>query len=118
MPMLKNKRSLLLPSKKKKLRLLLLPLLLLKKHPGLSVVIEAHTDATGSNASNLQLSQARAQSILDYLVQGGAAIDHLVPIGHGENAPIATNTTSRGRALNRRVDFRLVMRDEQAYTRP
>lgn len=91
---------------------------LLKKHPGLSVVIEAHTDATGSNSSNLQLSQARAQSILDYLVQGGAASDHLVPIGHGENAPIATNTTSRGRALNRRVDFRLVMRDEQAYTRP
>lgn len=90
---------------------------LLLDHPQLSVVIEAHTDAVGSSASNFKLSQLRAQSILDYLAKGGAQTEHLVPVGHGENHPIADNANNEGRAQNRRVEFRLVMRDEQAYER-
>lgn len=93
-------------------------LALLKKHPALNVVIEAHTDANGSDAPNLRLSQDRAQSILDYLVGGGAESERLVPVGHGENHPIADNGTEDGRAQNRRVEFRLVMREDQANAKP
>lgn len=88
---------------------------LMKEHPQLSVVIEAHTDANGSNDFNFKLSQQRAQSILDYFVQGGAQGERLVPVGHGENHPIADNKSADGRAQNRRVEFRLVMREDQAY---
>jgi outer membrane protein OmpA-like peptidoglycan-associated protein len=91
---------------------------LLKQHPALSVVIEAHTDANGSNDFNFKLSQQRAQSILDYFVEGGTSGDRLVPVGHGENHPIADNKTLDGRAQNRRVEFRLVMREDQAYEKP
>ena len=88
---------------------------LLKEHPALNVVIEAHTDANGSNDFNFKLSQQRAQSILDYFVQSGAQGVRLVPVGHGENHPIADNKNPDGRAQNRRVEFRLVMREDQAY---
>jgi outer membrane protein OmpA-like peptidoglycan-associated protein len=90
-------------------------LALLKEHPALDVVIEAHTDANGGDAFNFKLSQQRAQSILDYFVQGGAQGERLVPVGHGENHPIADNKSPDGRAQNRRVEFRLVMREDQAY---
>ncbi len=88
---------------------------LLKDHPQLSVIIEAHTDANGGSDFNLKLSQKRAQRIVDYLMLGGAQGDHLVPVGHGENHPIGDNTTDDGRAQNRRVEFRLVMPEDQAY---
>ena len=91
---------------------------LLKDHPQLNVVIEAHTDANGGNDFNFKLSQQRAQSIMDYFVQGGAQGERLVPVGHGENHPIADNKSGDGRAKNRRVEFRLVMREDQAYTKP
>ena len=91
---------------------------LLKDHPQLNVVIEAHTDANGGNDFNFKLSQQRAQSIMDYFVQGGAQGERLVPVGHGENHPIADNKSGNGRAKNRRVEFRLVMREDQAYTKP
>lgn len=92
-------------------------LALMKEHPGLNIVIEAHTDANGSDDFNFKLSQQRAQRILDYFVQGGAQSDRLVPVGHGENHPIADNKSASGRAQNRRVEFRLVMREDQAYQR-
>lgn len=92
-------------------------LALLKDHSQLKVVIEAHTDAVGSSDSNLKLSQLRAQSILDYFAEKGAETQRLVPIGHGENQPIADNEAPDGRAQNRRVEFRLVMGEDQAYER-
>ena len=88
---------------------------LLKEHPALNVVIEAHTDAIGANDFNFKLSQQRAQGIMDYFVKSGAQGERLVPIGHGENQPIADNKSLDGRAQNRRVEFRLVMREDQAY---
>lgn len=88
---------------------------LMTEHPQLSVVIEAHTDANGGDDFNLKLSQQRAQSILDFFAQHGADTGRLVPIGHGENHPIADNKTADGRAQNRRVEFRLTMREDQAY---
>jgi len=88
---------------------------LLRTHAGVTMVIEAHTDALGATASNLKLSQERAQRIRDHLVQKGIAADRLIPIGHGENHPIADNATEEGRSLNRRVEFRLQVNEDQAY---
>ncbi len=87
---------------------------LLGDHPQMNVVIEAHTDANGTEADNLKLSQQRAQSIMDYLIAKGTTAERMVPVGHGENHPIADNKSAAGRAKNRRVEFRLVIREEQA----
>lgn len=87
---------------------------LMADHPQLNVVIEAHTDANGSGDANFKLSQHRAQSIMDYLISKGSMAERLVPVGHGENHPIADNKSADGRAKNRRVEFRLVMHEEQA----
>lgn len=86
---------------------------LLEKYPELDIAIEAHTDDVGADDFNLELSQKRAQSIVDHLVQGGITAERLKPIGQGENHPIADNSKSAGRALNRRVEFRLSAREEQ-----
>jgi outer membrane protein OmpA-like peptidoglycan-associated protein/Tol biopolymer transport system component len=77
------------------------------KYPSVDLVIEAHTDDQGSAESNLGLSQARAQSIVDYFLAKGIDAGRLSPVGMGEGRPIATNTTIVGRAQNRRVEFRL-----------
>jgi outer membrane protein OmpA-like peptidoglycan-associated protein len=87
---------------------------LLAAHPQVRMIIEAHTDALGSNAANLALSQRRAQRIADYLGQR-TDMARLVPIGFGEEHPIADNGSATGRAQNRRVEFRLVLREDQAY---
>jgi outer membrane protein OmpA-like peptidoglycan-associated protein/chitodextrinase len=87
---------------------------LLNDHPQMNVVIEAHTDANGSDAENFKLSQQRAQSIMDHLIAKGTSAERMVPVGHGENHPIADNKSAAGRAKNRRVEFRLVLREDQA----
>lgn len=89
----------------------------LEEHPQVSIVIEAHSDAIGKDDYNLKLSQKRAQSIVDYLVAHGINEDRLVPVGHGENHPIADNTGEDGRGQNRRVEFRLKVQEDQAYER-
>lgn len=89
---------------------------LLQQHPGLTLVIEAHTDDIGSTAYNLDLSQQRAQSVVKHLVQQGVDGDRLRPIGHGKNQPLASNKTEEGRGQNRRVEFRMTVRgEEQAF---
>jgi outer membrane protein OmpA-like peptidoglycan-associated protein len=71
------------------------------------VRIEGHTDDQGDNAKNQQLSQARAESVRDYLVKAGVDAARLEAIGFGEDQPVATNKTSAGRAENRRVVFKV-----------
>ena len=86
---------------------------LLKQHPELQLVIEAHTDDVGSRAYNIDLSQKRAQSVEAYLLANGVSTERLIPIGHGKNQPIASNKTEEGRSQNRRVEFRVTVKDEQ-----
>ncbi|HEY0978683.1 MAG TPA: PKD domain-containing protein, partial [Flavobacteriales bacterium] len=86
---------------------------LLLKNPTLDIAIEAHTDAVGADDFNLELSQKRAQSIVDHLAKAGIDRERLMPIGQGENHPIADNAKEAGKALNRRVEFRLAAREEQ-----
>jgi outer membrane protein OmpA-like peptidoglycan-associated protein len=89
---------------------------LLLQHKDLMLVIEAHTDDIGGRAYNVELSQQRARSVVEHLLSMGVEPERLVPIGHGKNQPIASNKSGEGRALNRRVEFRMVVRgEEQAY---
>lgn len=70
-------------------------------------VIEGHTDSIASQTYNLILSQARAQSVLDYLQSAGVAPERMTAIGYGEDQPVSSNQTDAGRADNRRVVFNL-----------
>ncbi len=71
----------------------------------IEVRVEGHTDSIGSEAYNQKLSQERAQSVVDYLVESGVSSSSLIPVGMGETSPVANNDTEAGRAANRRVDF-------------
>jgi uncharacterized surface protein with fasciclin (FAS1) repeats len=80
----------------------------LSLNPDVRVAIEGHTDSEGDEEPNLALSQDRADSVRDYLVEQGIAADRLETEGFGETRPIASNDTPEGRAQNRRIDFRLL----------
>lgn len=78
-------------------------------HPEIQLIqVEGHTDDRGNDAYNKDLSQRRAQAVVDYLVRKGVARERLQPIGYGEEKPIAPNDTPANRAANRRVDFNLI----------
>ena len=81
-------------------------LALLQDHPELNVAIEGHTDADGSDAYNLDLSDRRAKSVVAWLVAKGIDAGRLQGEGKGEAAPVASNATADGKALNRRVEIR------------
>jgi outer membrane protein OmpA-like peptidoglycan-associated protein len=78
---------------------------ILTKYPNTKLTIEGHTDNTGSNAYNLELSKNRAQAVVDYLVSKGIAVSRLSAVGFGEDKPVTTNNTAEGRTLNRRVEL-------------
>ncbi len=78
---------------------------ILLANPTTRLRVEGHTDDVGSEENNLALSEARAQAVVDYLVNGGVAADQLVAVGFGESQPIADNDTADGRAQNRRIEF-------------
>lgn len=77
----------------------------LRTEQTVSAVIEGHTDSKGTDAYNLKLSKARAESVRTHLVQQGIAPERLKAEGYGESRPIATNDTDEGREANRRVEF-------------
>jgi outer membrane protein OmpA-like peptidoglycan-associated protein len=80
--------------------------------PGASISIEGHTDANGSDSTNLILSQDRADAVRQYLVSNFAMDpEKITSVGYGESRPVATNETAAGRARNRRID--LVIHPEQ-----
>lgn len=81
---------------------------LLNEYPIIRVEIGAHTDSDGSDEYNIGLSQRRAQSVVNWLIENGIVDGRLVSKGYGETTPLATNETVEGRALNRRVEFKLV----------
>ena len=81
----------------------------LSKYPENIVVIEGHTDSDGSNAYNQKLSEQRAQSIENYLINKNLSISNLSSIGYGEAQPIVPNDTEDGRALNRRVEIKITV---------
>lgn len=72
------------------------------------VEVAGHTDSTGSDAYNQQLSQRRAQSVAAYLGSQGVNSQRLITVGMGESRPVADNSTVSGRAANRRVEITMV----------
>lgn len=72
-----------------------------------NIEISGHTDSQGSEEYNLQLSQKRAESVLDYLTNNGIEVDRLTAIGYGETNPIADNETPEGLEANRRIEFKV-----------
>lgn len=74
-------------------------------HPGLSLQIEGHTDSVGSDEFNQQLSERRADSVRDFLIQEGVSGSSISARGFGKTQPVATNDTPEGRQRNRRVEL-------------
>ena len=77
----------------------------LNSNPTTSVEIVGHTDNIGSAKANLQLSEDRAESVVDFLLTSGISADRLSSSGRGDLEPISNNDTSAGKALNRRVEI-------------
>ena len=85
---------------------------ILQKYPDTDIEIQGHTDSKGSNTYNTDLSQRRANTVKNYLVQNNVSGSRLAAIGFGESAPKHPNDTEANRAMNRRVVF-LVMANEK-----
>ena len=82
---------------------------ILKDNPEIKIEIGGHTSSPGSAATNQKLSEARANAVRNYLIEK-YSIDpkRLTHKGYGENFPVATNTTAAGRALNRRMEIKVI----------
>ena len=80
----------------------------LQQAKSLKLEVSAHTDSTGLPGYNLDLSNRRADAVVQYLVSRGIAADRLIPRGYGASRPVADNTTDEGRARNRRIEFQLI----------
>ena len=85
----------------------------LMENPQLTVEISGHTDSLGAEEYNQELSQQRAQSVVDYLVEKGIPAENLLTKGYGEANPIASNDTEEGRFENRRVEMKIVDIEEE-----
>lgn len=72
-----------------------------------TVIITGHTDSSGSEAMNMALSLARAETVASYLAARGLTEERLITVGAGSSEPVASNETRYGRGLNRRIEIRL-----------
>jgi len=84
----------------------------LQKYPETDVLVKGHTDNTGSEGHNQQLSERRSQAVKNYLVTRGVTVARLQALGFGESMPVTSNTSADGRAQNRRVEMQIVANEE------
>ena len=85
---------------------------ILNKYPDTNLIIEGHTDNTGSASYNQGLSERRANAVTNYLKTKGVSEDRLTTQGMGLSNPVDTNETEAGRAKNRRVEIAIAANDE------
>ncbi len=83
------------------------------QYPDIQLEVSGYTDNTGNAESNLKLSQARADAVKAYLVSKGVAAERISSKGYGAANPIADNGTAKGRAMNRRVEVKYTIKEEQ-----
>lgn len=93
---------------------------MLTKYPKLQIEVDGHTDNVGSDAYNMNLSQARASSVRDYLASQAPDLGpRLTARGYGESKPKADNTSAEGRKLNRRTELQVLNKDAlREYNEP
>lgn len=78
-----------------------------RQYPDNQIDVEGHTDSTGSDAHNKRLSEQRAASVADFLIDSGVRSSALTVYGYGEEDPKSSNATAEGRQLNRRVEIHI-----------
>jgi len=86
---------------------------LLEFYPNMIIEVSAHTDNIGSDEYNMNLSDKRARSVVEYLISKGIAAERLQSKGYGETMPVEANTINgkdnpEGRAKNRRTEFKVL----------
>ncbi len=84
----------------------------LQEYPNTDLLIVGHTDATGPEDYNLELSERRADAAMAVLITNGVAPERVLTEGRGESEPIASNETAEGRKLNRRVEVAIYANEE------
>ncbi len=85
---------------------------ILNENQGLDIVVAGHTDSVGDDNINLDLSQRRAQSVMNYLISQGIKAQRMNAVGYGESEPITSNDTQEGRAINRRIELAVFRRPQ------
>lgn len=81
---------------------------LMQLNPDLRIELSAHTDDQGSDQYNNRLSQRRGESVRDYLIKRGIASERITAVGYGKRKPLVPNTSDANRAINRRVEFKIL----------
>ncbi len=89
---------------------------ILNKYPDTNILIEGHTDATGTDEHNLDLSRNRSQAVSNHLAGLGVNPARFTAMGYGESQPMATNDTPDGRQQNRRVELAIMANDKLKKT--
>ena len=84
------------------------------RYPESDIIVAGHTDSTGTEKYNQDLSERRAKSVKNYLISKGVAVQRITAIGFGKNMPVATNDTPEGREQNRRVEIEIKPRTERS----
>ncbi len=79
--------------------------------------VEGHTDSRGEDDANMELSQRRAEAVVEYLVSKGVSAERLIAKGFGEEKAVADNETAEGRAANERIEFNIVEQSEPEMRR-
>jgi outer membrane protein OmpA-like peptidoglycan-associated protein len=82
------------------------------RYPDSDILVKGHTDSTGSEVYNQDLSERRAKSVKNYLIDRGVAGQRVTSIGFGESMPVDSNETLEGRQRNRRVEIEIKPRPE------
>ena len=77
------------------------------QYPETQILVQGHTDSTGSEVYNQTLSERRAESVKSLLIQRRVSPYRITSMGYGETQPVATNATPEGRRMNRRVEIRI-----------
>ncbi|TAH23801.1 MAG: OmpA family protein [Cytophagales bacterium] len=80
----------------------------LKNKPNMKIEIAGHTDDKGTHEYNMRLSQRRADSVIEWLINHGISTTRLLAKGYGETAPVASNDTEEGCSKNRRTEVRII----------
>ena len=83
----------------------------LREHPSMQIEVAGHTDNQGRASYNQDLSERRAQTVRSYLIERGVESSRLSTRGFGETSPMTSNDDAAGRALNRRVELRILDAD-------